>query len=697
MRSRSGVAAVLATAGAIIMPADAQLPPAMAIPDYQQPAASREHSAGVIHISRRPDPVPIIIAVSPGGSDDGDGSVARPLATLEQAQLAVRRISRDHDVTVSVADGTYRLKAPLRFSAADGGQNGYTVRWEAAPGAHPILSGGTQVGGWKLADKDRGIWSADIARGIDPRQLWVAGHMAPRAAIRAPRQAFQFHDWGIEIVDPAWRFLGQLPDQHRIEVESTGWFTDRHAMVDRIEGNRIIMQQPGWRNNLVGYDTFARSVWGDSAGLFFANALALLRQPGQWFADPAAGKLYYKPKAGEDMRRIEVVLPRLEALVSIAGSYDDPVKDLQFDGLSFRHTSWLLPSGPEGYASQQSGSFLAGVWAGYPDDPIRDCSWGCWAFEAMRNKWRQQPAAVQVAAATRVTFDHDEFTQLGQIALGIGNNPDANESGVGLGASAIEVRRSRFTDLAGGAIMVGGVRPDAHHPSRSEMAVRDILISNNYVHTVSQHYREQAAILVTYASGAVIWHNDVSDAPYDGIDVGWGWGTNDPGGSAAYLTANRGYYDQPGNLLYTTPTILRDTVVVGNRVHEVKQWFPDGGAIYHLSADPGALIAENYVYNVIDGIALYLDEGSRYVTLRNNVISNVGVWLNLNSQDGMAPRRTAMDNEAVANWYDSGRRTGSWTPYLNNRDVNNTLTPKDAWPAEARAVIDRSGIEPEKR
>ena len=697
MRSRSGVAAVLATAGAIIMPADAQLPPAMAIPDYQQPAASREHSAGVIHISRRPDPVPIIIAVSPGGSDDGDGSAARPLATLEQAQLAVRRISRDHDVTVSVADGTYRLKAPLRFSAADGGQNGYTVRWEAAPGAHPILSGGTQVGGWKLADKDRGIWSADIARGIDPRQLWVAGHMAPRAAIRAPRQAFQFHDWGIEIVDPAWRFLGQLPDQHRIEVESTGWFTDRHAMVDRIEGNRIIMQQPGWRNNLVGYDTFARSVWGDSAGLFFANALALLRQPGQWFADPAAGKLYYKPKAGEDMRRIEVVLPRLEALVSIAGSYDDPVKDLQFNGLSFRHTSWLLPSGPEGYASQQSGSFLAGVWAGYPDDPIRDCSWGCWAFEAMRNKWRQQPAAVQVAAATRVTFDHDEFTQLGQIALGIGNNPDANESGVGLGASAIEVRRSRFTDLAGGAIMVGGVRPDAHHPSRPEMAVRDILISNNYVHTVSQHYREQAAILVTYASGAVIWHNDVSDAPYDGIDVGWGWGTNDPGGSAAYLTANRGYYDQPGNLLYTTPTILRDTVVVGNRVHEVKQWFPDGGAIYHLSADPGALIAENYVYNVIDGIALYLDEGSRYVTLRNNVISNVGVWLNLNSQDGMAPRRTAMDNEAVANWYDSGRRTGSWTPYLNNRDVNNTLTPKGAWPAEARAVIDRSGIEPEKR
>ena len=61
-----------------------------------------------------------------------------------------------------------------------------------------------------------------------------------------------------------------------------------------------------------------------------------------------------------------------------------------------------------------------------------------------------------------------------------------------------------------------------------------------------------------------------------------------------------------------------------------------------------------------------------------------------------SPRRPAMDNSAVDNWYDSGRRTGSWTPYVNNRDVNNTLVPKDAWPAEARTVIDRSGIEPEK-
>jgi hypothetical protein len=128
----------------------------------------------------------------------------------------------------------------------------------------------------------------------------------------------------------------------------------------------------------------------------------------------------------------------------------------------------------------------------------------------------------------------------------------------------------------------------------------------------------------------------------------------------------------------------------------VKQWFPDGGAIYHLSADPGALIAENHIYDVEDGIAMYLDEGSRYVTLRNNAIGNVGVWLNLNSQNNLAPRRTAMDNLAIGNWHDSGRRTGAWTPYLNNREVDTVLVAKGAWPDAAKAVIAHAGIEPEK-
>ena len=689
----------LTMAAAIALPsattAIAQLAPLPTVPATPPRTVPPAHYRVVI--PNRPAPVPVVLHVGPTGSDDGDGSAARPFASLHRAQEAVRRLNRDHDVTVRVADGVYRLSTPLRFSADDGGQNGFTVRWEGAEGAHPVLSGGVPVTNWRLADRAGGIWSARVPQGSDPRQLSVNGTLAQRAMVEIPRTSVAFEPWGLRITDPAWRVLAKLPDQKRIEVEGMSWFTHRHAVVERIEGDRILMQQPGWRNNLVGYDTLARPVSVDAARMFLVNSRAFLREPGQWYVDPAAGTLFYKPRAGEDMRRVSVVLPRLERLLSISGSYERPVRDLEFRRLHFRDTSWLQPSGPEGYASQQSGSYLSGALPDYPADPIRDCSWGCRPFEAVRNRFAQQPAAVQIAAATRITFDDDHFSQLGQVALGIGNNPDANDSGIGLGTSAIAVTRSVFTDLAGGAIMVGGVQADAHHPSRPEMALRDILIRNNRISGVSRDYKEQSAILVTYASGTIIMNNDVSDTPYDGIDVGWGWGTNDPGGSAEYWRGQRGYYDVPGNIVYDTPTTLRDTAIVGNRVSRVKQWFPDGGAIYHLSADPGALIANNYIADVAGsgGIAIYLDEGSRYVTVRGNVVDRVGgVWLNLNSQDHIAPKRTAMDNFAIGNWYNSGRLQGSWTDYLNNRAVDNVAVEGAGWPDAAQRVIDRSGVQP---
>lgn len=691
-RGNSSPGAILIAVLVAAAPARAQLPPPVAIPSVDGAAPPNSEKAfSSVEIHERPAPTPVIIEVSPTGSDSGDGSGARPFATLPRAQAAVRALNKAHSVTVRLADGVYRLATPLRFGIEDGGQDGYVVRWEAAPNARPVISGGAPITGWRQADAARDIWVADIPRGADPRQIWVNDRLAHRADVEAPRRAFAFHDWGIEIVDPAWRFLADLPDQGRMEVENTGFFTDRRARVERIVGDRILLAQPGWRNNLIGYDTFARPVSGQRARFFIANALAFVRAGGDWWADPARGKLYYKPRAGERMADSQVVMPRLEALVSIAGRPGQPVRDLQFSGIGFQHTTWLAPSSAEGYASQQSGSYLAGEVPDYPAEPVRDCSWGCWTFERMRNHWRQQPAAVQVAAAARILFEKVEFAHLGQIALGVGNDASANLSGMALETRSIEVVRSRFHDLAGGAIMVGGVSREAHHPSRPDQAVRDIVIRDNVIEGVSQVYREQAAILVTYATAALILRNDVSNAPYDGIDVGWGWGVNDPGGNTAYMSLNRGYYDQPGNIVYDTPTILSDTVILGNRVHGVKRWFPDGGAIYHLSADPGGLIAENHVYDVPGGIGVYLDEGSRYVTVRDNVFDGLGLWVNLNALDGAYPRRTAADNIARGNWHNAGKANGSWSDYANNRLIDNIAVDDQAWPEGARAVMDRAG------
>ncbi|MBB5705743.1 right-handed parallel beta-helix repeat-containing protein [Sphingopyxis panaciterrulae] len=637
----------------------------------------------------------VTIAVSPAGNDAADGSVAHPFRTLTRAQAAVRAANANSDVVVRIADGTYRLDAPITLAAADGGQKGWVVTWAAAPGAKPVLSGGVAVTGWKLHDKARHIYVADVPRGIASRHLFVDGRMAERAAVELDRSKVRFTDAGLEVDDPVAGDLSRLGRNGALELVGLGHFTTRFSPVERIEGRTLVMKQPAWANNIWGYDTLAHPYNPEEGKLYLRGDLAFLTRPNQWVLDAAAGKLYYRPADGADIAQLDVELPRLESLLHIAGTYDAPVRNVTVRGLRFSHTSWRGPNGPEGYASQQSGSYLTGRAAAYPADPLVTCKWGCPAFESVRNEWSQMPAAVQVAAAEGIRFDGNVFAHLGQYALGIGNDPSANASGVGLGAVDVVVSRNVFTDLAGGAIVAGGVRRDAHHPSDPRMTNRQLTIVNNLVRSVSKDYSDNSAILSTYVDGAQIVHNDISDTPYDAIDIGYGWGMHDAGGNPNYRTRMHGY-DWPQNKVYETPTTHRNVVVAYNRIYDTKTHFEDGGAIYNLSASPGTVIAENHIFDLNRRIALYLDEGSKYITVRNNVVDDAGKWLNINAVTPAVKMwlRVSTDNLATGNWHNGGEVGGWWTPYLNNRIEEDHPVTGDAWPAEAIAVMANAGIEP---
>ena len=588
----------------------------------------------------------------------------------------------------------YRLTQPLLFTALDGGRNGHHVFWLAADGAKPVISGAIPVIGWKLFDKQKQIYVADVPVGTDSRQLWVNDKLASRASIEIPRSSVEFTMEGITLKDEHLDYLARLPEQGRMEVESTGFFTDRFSPVEAISGRTLKMKQPAWNNNIWGYDTLNSPYHPELSHLYLINSLTFLSQPGQWYLDPAKGKLYLRPPTGADIGHMDVELPRLRVLMAIGNSLEEPVQDLIFRGIRFSHTTWLGPDSDEGYASQQSGSFLTGRAAAYPAHPLVDCRFGCPAFETVRNEWSQMPASIQVAAAQRITFDQDIFAHLGQYALGIGNDADANLTGVGLGTSDITVTRSVFTDDAGGAILAGGVRRDAHHPKDPRQINRQLIVSNNRIRSVSKDYRDNSAILSTYVLGAIILHNDVSDVPYDAIDIGYGWGMHDPNGNPNYRVRMHGY-DAPQNLVYTTPTTHRDVVVANNRVHGAKRFFHDGGAIYNLSASPGTLITENYIFDNSKMIGLYLDEGSRYITVRKNVVQDPGgEWLNINTVHSAYPLRISVDNTASDNWHDSSKVGGMWTNYENDLILDDHLITDGKWPAEAQAIMHNAGIEP---
>ncbi|GIH03057.1 hypothetical protein Rhe02_11240 [Rhizocola hellebori] len=587
------------------------------------------------------------------------------------------------DIVVELAGGTYRMSAPMRLTSADSGNNGFRVIWQAAASARPVITGARAVTGWTVADSGRNIWRATVGTGIDSRHLYVNGAAATRARTSLNRGDFTANSSGLRWTNGALNYLNSLANQSRVELQSIGSFTDRYVPVQSISGNFMTLQQPAWNNNTFGYDTF----WSPfrAGPLYIENAYEFLDAAGEWYLNTSTGVLYYIPRSGENMSSASVELPALQSLAQIGGTYGAPVHHVSFSGITFTGTSWLGPSSNQGYADQQTGSYIFGNW-NWPT--FGTCTSGCTQFEAVRPNWRQMPAAVQVSAANNITFSYDQFVNLGQTALGIGNDANAHASGVGLGASSITVTRSEFATGAAGAIVAGGVQADAHHPSDSRMTNRDFTFSNNRVHDMGLDYRGVSSFLPTYVTNVTITHNEIYNMPYSGLTVGYGWGANDAGGSNDY--ANRGLYNyQPR---YSTATTASNYQITGNYIHDVMRQMTDGGCIYTLSANANGMIRDNYCLRLNGWFGVYFDEGSRFFTATNSVYStNIGFnWATVNYCCNSNTGNLTLTN----NWYDGGG-TNVTDPGHNNSVSGNTQVSNGNWPTGARSVIASAGIQPD--
>ncbi|MFD9126251.1 hypothetical protein ACFV0G_16060, partial [Kitasatospora sp. NPDC059571] len=362
------------------------------------------------------------------GNDSNSGtSTASAFRTVQAAQNAVRAINANmaDDIVVNLRGGTYTLTGPITFGTADSGTNGHTVVYQAYNGETPVISGGKSITGWTAAAN--GEYKASIGS-LNFRQLYVNGVRATRA--RYPDAGTDFNLQGSDTTNKLlkvpssqvsnWGNLNQVEmmletqwgeSYLRLKSISTAGSTANISIQDHEAG--ILFQRPF-------------PVLANNSPFHFENAHEFLNEPGEFYVDTTTQTLYYKPRPGEDMSTASVKAPTVQTLFDVKGtSLDSPAHDLRFSGLTFTHTTWM-EAGTNGYLNGQGGNYNIS------------------ANTSNQQYVGRPPAAVQAAAADRVTVSNDVFSQLGSTALDFSHGVH-NSSAIG----------NYLSDIAGNGIMVG--------------------------------------------------------------------------------------------------------------------------------------------------------------------------------------------------------------------------------------------------
>lgn len=140
------------------------------------------------------------IYVSPRGNDKNAGTKEAPYLTLNHALKQAREWRRLNapevagGISIRLEDGIYVQSAPLFIRPEDSGRPDSPTLISAVEDAHPLISGGVAVTGWKRGSEDLRIarelrskvWVAKAPlvgnRMVETRQMWVNGNKARRAS-----------------------------------------------------------------------------------------------------------------------------------------------------------------------------------------------------------------------------------------------------------------------------------------------------------------------------------------------------------------------------------------------------------------------------------------------------------------------------------------------------------------------------------
>ncbi|MEI8139936.1 MAG: right-handed parallel beta-helix repeat-containing protein [bacterium] len=521
--------------------------------------------------------------VSPLGNDrwfgtlvvpSADGSDG-PLATLAGARDAIRRLKHrpgglSQPVTVHVAAGVYELVETLRFTPEDCGTAECPIRFVAAAGAAPVISGGRRITGWRETQHN-GLrcWVAELPDVVTGKWNFTRLYVndTPRQRPRLPKTGFHRFTGLAGCEDSGFKW-GHGPDRANFapgeirlwhnwqdaEIISYQLWFDTHHRIKAID------EATGTVHFLANSLGSLKDERGEFARYFVENVFEALDTPGEWYLDRVAGRLHYLPLAEESLATTTVYAPQLEEIVRIQGEANRRVMHLHFENLTFAHQHWELPSDCTGYIQAAFGVPGAIILEGAEACIFYGCT------IAHVNGYGLEVLAGSTENVIAACVVHDT------------------------GAGGVKVGHEQYSphEAAVGKPMTGEYPPIA--TTVVDCTIRDC----------GHIFPSAIGIWVGNSGWNRLIHNRIFNCDYTGISCGWIWGY-----APSRTVCNRIEY---------------------NHIHHInhREILSDNGGIYTLGQQPGTVLRGNVIHDIscygYGAWGIYPDEGSSEMRVEQNLV-----------------------------------------------------------------------------
>jgi hypothetical protein len=611
----------------------------------------------------------IAFYVSTCGNDDWSGRLPEPaagggdgpFATPGRALAAARESAAQGPASVQLRGGCYELAETLVFTPADDGQV-----WSAFPGERAVLSGGRTLTGWQVGSHaGRPCWTLDLPEVAAGHwaftQLWVNGRRRLRP--RLPKTGFyrfsglvegdagKFGGWGKGPARVCYRD-GEIRRFHNLDdvelVAYQQWFDTHHRIKALDEERRVVEFHAPSIGSLVDET-------GDFARYVLVNVFEALTEPGEWYLDRTAGRLYYLPLPGETPDTVSVVAPRLAEIVRFEGTADRPVSGVRLEHLALCHNQW--------------------------------------------SRARNHPGVVQAAydVPGAVVFDRAEGCVLYGCEI-------AHCAGYGVetlaGCHGTVIAACSIHDLGGGGVKIGheelrrGVGSDVAPPPKW-LKPQAATVADCHLHNGGLVYPSAIGVWIGNAGFNRIQHNHIHHFAYTGISLGWTWSFEPTRTVDNRIEYNHIHHINHERLLADNGGIYALGVqpgsrVVGNHLHDIACHGYGGWGLYPDEGASNILYADNLVHRVQDcGFSIHY---GRFLTVRNNIFADMDrAMLNPGRRDlccGLVFERNLV-------WFDRGslKADADWAPSMvaTRRNLLWNAAGPIHWPAGSLAAEEAAG------